>query len=140
MGFAVHSSIGAEANHNRVMILDPRPMPRLPHNRMSNDNFNDSEGGTIDSNDDDDEDDVEAERIPVFSADVRGRPAGVVLEDLEWRLEKLRLEEANTRRFLKSRPRFLPYRECQKWVQAWGERWTSAEEWCVKYERCNAQE
>ena len=83
----------------------------------------------------DEEDDVEVERIPVFSADVRGRPAGVVLEDLEWRLEKLRLEEANTRRFLKSRPRFLPYRECQKWVQAWGERWTSAEEWCVKKER-----
>ena len=34
---------------------------------------------------------------------------GFVLEDLSWRVEKLRLEEANKRRFLSARPRFLPY-------------------------------
>ena len=52
----------------------------------------------------------------------------VVLEDLNWRVEKLRLEEANKRRFLKSRPRFLPYEECRKWVAAWS-RWESEEDW-----------
>ena len=56
--------------------------------------------------------------------------AGVVIDDLSWRVEKLRLEEANTRRFLKAKPRFLPYEECRKWVQAWG-RWTSEEDWYV---------
>lgn len=52
----------------------------------------------------------------------------IVLDDLNWRVEKLRLEEANKRRFLKSGPRFLPYDECRKWVQAWG-RWKNAKEW-----------
>jgi len=82
---------------------------------------------------DDGEDEEEEEEVydlePVFAADVRGRPSGVVMEDLGWRIEKLRLEEANKRRFLKSGPRFLPYGEAKKWVQAWGQRWTSAEEW-----------
>eukprot|EP00558_Chaetoceros_sp_UNC1202_P000624 CAMPEP_0197256052 /NCGR_PEP_ID=MMETSP1429-20130617/74064_1 /TAXON_ID=49237 /ORGANISM="Chaetoceros sp., Strain UNC1202" /LENGTH=176 /DNA_ID=CAMNT_0042719509 /DNA_START=186 /DNA_END=719 /DNA_ORIENTATION=- len=55
-------------------------------------------------------------------------PAGDAFEDLSWRVEKLRLEEANTARFLKARPRFLPYDECRKWVMAWG-RWESEEEW-----------
>jgi hypothetical protein len=52
----------------------------------------------------------------------------VMLHDLNWRVEKLRLEEANTRRFLKSGPRFLPYEECRKWVMAFN-RWHSEEEW-----------
>lgn len=52
----------------------------------------------------------------------------VVIEDLNWRVEKLRLEEQNTQRFLKSQPRFLPYRECCKWVQAFG-RWKSEKDW-----------
>ena len=51
-----------------------------------------------------------------------------VLNDLDWRVEKLRLEEANTRRFLKAGPRFLPYEECRKWVSAWN-RWESEEDW-----------
>ena len=53
----------------------------------------------------------------------------VVLEDLNWRIEKLRLEEANKKRFLTSGPRFLPYEECRKWVQAWGGRWDNQQEW-----------
>ena len=53
----------------------------------------------------------------------------VVLEDLNWRVAKQRLEEQNTKRFLKARPRFLPYEECRRWVQAWGQRWQSEEEW-----------
>lgn len=53
---------------------------------------------------------------------------GVVIRDLSWRVEKLRLEEQNTKRFLKARPRFLPYDECRKWVQAWS-RWKSKEDW-----------
>eukprot|EP00533_Pseudo-nitzschia_delicatissima_P007532 CAMPEP_0116104606 /NCGR_PEP_ID=MMETSP0327-20121206/14552_1 /TAXON_ID=44447 /ORGANISM="Pseudo-nitzschia delicatissima, Strain B596" /LENGTH=199 /DNA_ID=CAMNT_0003596883 /DNA_START=224 /DNA_END=823 /DNA_ORIENTATION=+ len=85
---------------------------------------------SVEKSDEDDNEEEEDDYLqPVFAADVRGRPAGVVLEDLDWRVAKLRLEEANKRRFLKSGPRFLPYVEAQKWVQAWGERWTSAEEW-----------
>ena len=51
-----------------------------------------------------------------------------VLEDLNWRVVKLRLEEENTKRFLKSKPRYLPYSECRKWVSAWS-RWSSESEW-----------
>jgi hypothetical protein len=49
-------------------------------------------------------------------------------DDLSWRVAKLRLEEQHTARLLKSRPRFLPYRECRKWVQAWS-RWNSEDDW-----------
>jgi len=52
----------------------------------------------------------------------------VLIEELSWRVEKLRLEEQNTQRFLKARPRFLPYEECRKWVQALG-RWKTEEDW-----------
>ena len=51
------------------------------------------------------------------------------LSDLTWRVEKLRLEEQNKKRFLKAGPRFLRYDDCRKWVQAWGNRWQSQEEW-----------
>jgi len=54
---------------------------------------------------------------------------GAQLEDLNWRVEKLRLEEQNTRRFLKSKPRFLPYEDCRQWVQAWGRRWRNQDDW-----------
>ena len=53
---------------------------------------------------------------------------GVVLNDLSWRVEKLRLEEQNIQRFLKARPRFLPYNECRKWVQAFN-RWQTEDDW-----------
>jgi hypothetical protein len=49
-------------------------------------------------------------------------------DDLTWRVEKMRLEEQNTKRFLKAGPRFLPYEECRKWVQAWN-RWDNEEDW-----------
>jgi hypothetical protein len=58
-----------------------------------------------------------------------GADAGLLLKDLYWRVEKLRLEEENTKRFLKAKPRFLPYGDCRKWVQAFGRRWTTEEEW-----------
>lgn len=93
----------------------------------------------VDDNDNDNDNNNDGEStVPTTSmlvADVRGRPAGVVIDDLNWRVEKLRLEEANKRRFLKSGPRFLPYDECRKWVQAWGERWISSEEWyvCIRW-------
>lgn len=54
--------------------------------------------------------------------------SGVVIDDLKWRVEKLRLEEQNTKRFLKARPVFLPYDKCCKWVQASG-RWKTEEDW-----------
>ena len=103
-------------------------------------------------NDDDDDVDYTSENDDVSNIDLRStggndtdaaaaasydfgeedlESAGVVIDDLSWRVEKLRLEEANTRRFLKAKPRFLPYEECRKWVQAWG-RWTSEEDWYVK--------
>lgn len=50
--------------------------------------------------------------------------------DLGWRVEKLRLEEANTKRFLRAGPRFLPYSECRKWVKAWN-RWETKEDWLM---------
>jgi hypothetical protein len=52
----------------------------------------------------------------------------VVIDELSWRVEKLRLEEQNTQRFLRSRARFLPYNECRRWVQAFG-RWETEEDW-----------
>eukprot|EP00978_Attheya_sp_CCMP212_P020343 scaffold58077_cov47-Attheya_sp.AAC.1 len=52
----------------------------------------------------------------------------VMLDDLNWRVEKLRLEEQNIQRFLKSGPRHLPYEECRKWVQAWN-RWDTEDDW-----------
>lgn len=55
--------------------------------------------------------------------------AGVVIEGLNWRVEQLRLEEANKRRFLKAKPVFLPYDQASKWVQAWGLRWETADDW-----------
>jgi hypothetical protein len=48
--------------------------------------------------------------------------------DLSWRVAKVRLEEQNIARFLKARPRFLPYEDCRKWVQAWS-RWETKEDW-----------
>lgn len=50
------------------------------------------------------------------------------IDDLSWRVAKLRLEEENTRRFLKAGPRFLPYDECRNWVMAWN-RWDTEEDW-----------
>jgi hypothetical protein len=58
-----------------------------------------------------------------------GGEPGVVLRDLTWRVEKLRLEEQNQQRFLKAMPRFLPYVECRKWVQAFGRRWKTEQDW-----------
>jgi len=69
--------------------------------------------------------DMEGE--PLGDGDLDG--GGVVMEDLMWRVEKLRLEEQNKKKFLKARARFLPYQECRKWVQAWGGRWETAEDW-----------
>ena len=72
---------------------------------------------TDEENKDDDDDD----------GDSLGEP-GVVLNDLDWRVEKLRLEEQNTERFLRAPARFLPYDECCKWVQAFG-RWETESDW-----------
>ena len=131
MGFVMHSATNAATSRHKLLPGLPfTPMPTRK-NRMSKDDFIDSEEGSLESNEEDDDDDYDYDLEPAYAADVRGRPAGVVLEDLNWRVEKLRLEEANTRRFLKAGPRFLPYGECKKWVQAWGERWKSANEWYV---------
>lgn len=43
---------------------------------------------------------------------------GEIMPDLEWRVAKIKLEEANTQRFLKARIRFLPYADCRKWAIA----------------------
>ena len=54
------------------------------------------------------------------------------IDELEYRVHKLKLEQANIERFKKAGPRFLPYMECKNWVQAWGRRWESKEEWEVR--------
>lgn len=69
----------------------------------------------------------------LFEEDLLFGDPGVSLPDLEWRVQKFRLEEENKKRFLKSRPRFLPYEDATKWVQAWGQRWTSEEDWWVLF-------
>lgn len=56
------------------------------------------------------------------------RSSAIDFGDLAWRVEKMRLEEANTRRFLKAGPKFLPYTECRNWVRAWN-RWETEKEW-----------
>ena len=38
-------------------------------------------------------------------------------DDLTWRVAKIRLEEANTRRFLRARPIKLPYETSRIWIQ-----------------------
>mmetsp|Transcript_8077 Transcript_8077/g.10581 ORF Transcript_8077/g.10581 Transcript_8077/m.10581 type:complete len:177 (-) Transcript_8077:1330-1860(-) len=39
-------------------------------------------------------------------------------DDFTWRAEKIRLEEENTKQFLKRRPIKLPYEDARRWVQA----------------------
>lgn len=56
-------------------------------------------------------------------------PTASDFENLMTRVNRMQLEEDHFRRILKSRPRKLPYEECAKWVQAWGNRWESKEEW-----------
>ena len=50
------------------------------------------------------------------------------VDDLSWKLAKIRLEQENTKRFLKAGPRFLPYEECRNWVTAWN-RWDTEQDW-----------
>lgn len=135
IGFVIHSTNDTPTSRNTLLDYRRQPRPQL-HRRFMASNIDEEASNNSNNNKDQDNDndnvsdsDDEYETVPVLVADVRGIPAGVVIEDLNWRVEKLRLEEANKRRFLKSGPRFLPYEECAKWVQAWGERWISAEEW-----------
>ena len=49
--------------------------------------------------------------------DAKAKDNNVVIEDLSWRVAKVRLEEANTQRFLKRKPIKLSYADSQKWIQ-----------------------
>ena len=49
-------------------------------------------------------------------------------ESLYIRIARLRLEEENRKRFLRSRPAKLPYQKCKEWVQSQN-LWHSKEEW-----------
>ena len=66
--------------------------------------------------------------IPIYNQQEENETNNINIEDLSWRVAKLRLEEENKRRFLKSGPRFLPYDECRKWVKAWN-RWDCEDDW-----------
>ena len=70
-----------------------------------------------------DNDDIDNKRSEMEG----GQP--VLLEDLDWRLARMKLEEQRMQRILKSKPRFLPYEDCRKWVQAWGGRWKTEQDW-----------
>lgn len=74
------------------------------------------------------QDDISGEGIG--DGDLDSAAGGNLLKDLSWRVAKLRLEEENRRRFLKAKPRYLPYDECRKWVQAWN-RWDNEQDWYV---------
>ena len=80
-----------------------------------------------DANDDDDDDDDDADD---WDHPIGGEAILSEAEqgDMLWRLAKVKLEAQNTARFLKARPRFLPYQDCRKWVQAWS-RWKTKEDW-----------
>lgn len=41
-----------------------------------------------------------------------------VIDEINWRVKKVALEEAHTRSFLKAKPRKLPYEDARRWVQA----------------------
>ena len=73
-----------------------------------------------------DEDISDSEDDSLFGEDLD--TGTVLIEDLSWRVEKMRLEEQNKERFLKAQPRFLPYDECRRWVQAFG-RWETEDDW-----------
>lgn len=60
----------------------------------------------MDSNNDNDEND-----------NIEANSSNTAIDDLSWRVDKVRLEEANTKRFIKRKPIKLPYRESQKWIQ-----------------------
>jgi hypothetical protein len=96
----------------RAMTTGGRRNHQLVQRRLAEDNIAD-EGEELEDDTIGDDDDT----------------GSVDLDDLNWRVAKQRLEEQNTKRFLKSGPRFLPYDECRKWVQAWGSRWESETEW-----------
>ena len=56
-------------------------------------------------NDNDENDNIEA------------KSSNTAIDDLSWRVDKVRLEEANTKRFIKRKPIKMSYRESQKWIQ-----------------------
>lgn len=102
---------GGELSHNHwSSVVDQRWVSR------SDCNFNNHVLSALK------EDEVEGE----FGEDLD--TGSILMEDLSWRVAKLRLEEQNRERFLKSKPRFLPYEECRKWVQAFG-RWKTEKDW-----------
>ena len=57
------------------------------------------------NNDNDENDNIEA------------KSKNTAIDDLSWRVDKVRLEEANTKRFIKRKPIKMSYRESQKWLQ-----------------------
>ena len=105
-------------------------MPSFGHYMNVQDDAEYIDGDDDDNDNDDDDDEKKLNWKDEGDGEIIGnnQEEPSVLNDLNWRVEKLRLEEANTRRFLKSGPRFLPYEECRKWVKAWY-RWENEQEW-----------
>jgi hypothetical protein len=116
----VDAFVGGEAKCQRGMVCGTDGATRQPcvwrMAKEEDDGGTDERSGGGSSGGDED----------IFGEDLD--TGGVVLEDLSWRVEKLRLEEQNTQRFLKSTPRFLPYDECRRWAQALN-RWDSEDDW-----------
>jgi len=111
-----HAFVGSSSNRHSTKMTQPRALAFHQHHQQNHAPIvlrMDASDSSIDDHSDE----------PL------GDGGGVVIEDLMWRVEKLRLEENNKKRFLQSKPRFLPYQECRKWVQAWGLRWETAEDW-----------
>lgn len=81
---------------NLYKIIDPSHLLRAASNDNNSDN-NDVDNSDNNSNN-------ELTTIP----------------DLQWRVEALRLDTVRIRKMMKSKPRFLPYSDAQKWVAGWG--------------------
>lgn len=75
----------------------------------SNEPNNKSDSDSDDSNDDSTSNEADFDNYDATNSND--------IPDFLWRVAKVRLEEANTKRFLKSQPVKLPYAISQKWIQ-----------------------
>lgn len=126
-GFSRGVSVGEFGRIEQVVVKQQRLISvhkmRLSESNGNGDKRGDGDASNGESSSADDGEGFSDEREEMEM----GEP--ILLEDLDWRVAKIRLEEENLKRILKSRPRFLPYEEARRWVQAWGGRWQSEKDW-----------
>ncbi|KAL7532308.1 hypothetical protein ACHAXR_004553 [Thalassiosira sp. AJA248-18] len=89
--------------------------PLLGHLSMATNNNND-DGSNSEGNDDTSTND---DASPSSSSPKNNNEKNVLIDEdeLSWRVAKVRLEDANTQRFLRRKPIKLSYSQSQKWIQ-----------------------